>query len=105
MSSGSGNYKMREIVFQSPDGTYANCTSYASVQNWDAPTKVLSVTYIKGEFIDGDNVIGNTTGASYALDNYNMLDVVVKNDTYDNDFINNKGNEIIINENNPFGKL
>ena len=106
MSSGTGNYELREIVFQSPDGTYANNTSYASVQNWNAPTKKLAVTYIKGEFIDGDDVIGKDSGAIYTLSNYNMLDVIVKNDTYDNLEINTEGNQVTDNsEINPFGSL
>ena len=106
MGTGTGNYQMREIVFQSPDGTYANCTSYASVQNWNLPTKTLSVTYIKGEFIDGEDVIGQTSEASYILNNYNMLDVVVKNDTYDNDFINTQGSDVTdTSESNPFGLI
>lgn len=106
MDTGTGNYQMREIVFQSPDGTYANCTSYASVQNWNLPTKKLSVTYIKGEFIDGDDIIGETSGATYTLDSYNMLNVIIKNDTYDNDFINAEGSDLTDNsETNAFGSL
>ena len=106
MGPGTGDYQMREIVFQSPDGTYANNTSCASVQSWNKPDNKLSVTYIKGEFIDGDDVIGNTSGAIYTLDNYNMLDVVIKNDTYDNLFINTQGSDLTdTSENNPFGSL
>ena len=106
MNSGNGNYNLREIVYQSPDGTYANNTSYASVQNWDSPSKILSVTYIKGEFIDGELVYGNDSGSSWTLDNYNMLDVTVKNDTYDNNFINIKGGDVTVTtESNPFGTL
>ena len=103
---GNGNYKLREIVFQSDDGTYANNFAYASVQKWDAPNKKLSITYIKGEFVDGEHVYGNTSNAIYTLNNYNMLDVVVKNDTYDNDFINIKGTAVTNDsESNPFGTL
>ena len=106
LGTGSGNYDMREIVFQSPDGTYANNTSYASVQSWNAPTKVLAVTYIKGEFVDGNTIYGKTNGAEYELVTYNDLDVVVKNDTYDNDFINTEGSALIDDsESNSFGSL
>lgn len=105
LGTGSGNYELREIVYQSPDGTYANNTSYASVQKWDAPTKALSITYIKGEFINSSNVIGQTSGATYTLSNYDMLDVVVKNDSYDNEYIYDKGNDVVVVENNPFGKI
>lgn len=103
---GNGNYKLREIVFQSPDGTYANSTSYASVQKWDGPNRKLSITYINGEFTDGQPVYGNTSNAIYTLSNYNMLDVVVKNDSYDNEFINLKGSNLTdSSESNPFGSL
>lgn len=106
MGTGSGNYAMREIVFQSPDGTYANNTSYASVQAWDLPTKKLSITYIKGDFTNSANVIGNTSNAIYRLNSYNMLDVVVKNDSYDNEFINVEGSDLTDNsETNSFGSL
>lgn len=105
LGTGSGNYQLREIVYQSPDGTYANNTSYASVQKWNAPTKELSITYISGEFINSSNVIGKTSGATYRLSNYDMLDVVVKNDSYDNEFIYDSGNQVIVSDNNPFGKL
>jgi hypothetical protein len=106
MGSGDGNYQMREIVYQSPDRTFANNTAYASVQNWDRPSKVLSITYIKGEFAEGANVFGQTSNTRYILSSYNDLDVVVKNDTYDNDFINIKGTALSDNsESNPFGSI
>ena len=106
MHNGSGNYELREVVFQSPDGTYANCTSYASVQSWDAPNQILSVTYIKGEFIDGEIIYGQNSEAEWSLISYNPLDVTVKNDTYDNNFINIKGSNLTDNsEHNPFGTI
>lgn len=106
MDTGSGNYEMREIVYQSPDGTYANCTSYASVQSWNAPTKILAVTYMKGDFIDTQPVYGQTSGAQYNLVSYDPLNVVVKNDTYDNRFINTQGSDVTdTSESNPFGSL
>ena len=106
MGSGDGNYQMREIVYQSPDRTFANNTAYASVQNWNRPSKILSITYIKGEFATGANVFGQTSNSRYILGNYNDLDVVVKNDTYDNDFINLKGSQLTEDsESNPFGSI
>lgn len=106
MGAGTGNYDMREIVYQSPDGTYANNTCYASVQEWNLPSKTLSITYIKGEFAEGANVIGQTSNSRYILSNYNDLDVVVKNDTYDNDYINVKGDAITDDsESNAFGSI
>jgi hypothetical protein len=106
VGTGTGNYDVREIVYQSPDGTYANNTTYASVQYWNLPNKLLGVTYIKGEFVDGETIYGKDSGANWTLSDYNPLEVVVKNDTYDNDFINVKGRAITdVSEYNPFGTL
>lgn len=106
MNTGSGNYQLREIVFQSPDGTFANSTTSAQVQKWNAPTKVLSVTYIRGEFADGNNIIGQTSGANWTLTSYNELEINVKNDSYDNNFINMQGGSLTdTSETNPFGQI
>ena len=106
MNTGSGNYQLREIVFQSPDGTFANSTTSAQVQKWNAPTKVLSVTYIRGEFADGNNIIGQTSGANWTLTSYNELEINVKNDSYDNNFINIQGGGLTdTTETNPFGQI
>jgi Virus neck protein len=106
MYTGTGNYQQKEIVFQSNDSTLANAFTQASVQSWNSPEKKLYVTYIKGEFIDEIPVIGSTSGASYTLSSYNPNDVVVKNDSYDNNFINVQGDLISdFNESNPFGSL
>lgn len=106
MNTGSGNYQFREIVFQSPDGTFANSTTSAQVQKWNAPTKVLSVTYIRGEFADGNNIIGQTSGANWTLTSYNELEINVKNDSYDNNFINMQGGSLTdTSETNPFGQI
>lgn len=106
MSTGTGDYLLREIVFQSPDGTYANSTTSAQVQRWDAPTKTLYVTYIKGEFVDGSHVYGQTTNANWTLTSYNPLEIEVKNDSYDNNFINIQGSDITdTSETNPFGQI
>lgn len=106
MNTGSGNYQFREIVFQSPDGTFANSTTSAQVQKWNAPTKILSVTYIRGEFADGNNIIGQTSGANWTLTSYNQLEIDVKNDSYDNNFINMQGGGLTdTSETNPFGQI
>lgn len=106
MHSGTGNYQQKEIVFQSSDNTLANAYTTAMVQNWNAPTTTLSVTYIMGEFLDEVSVIGSVSGANYTLSSYNPNDVVIKNDTYDNNFINVQGDNVTdFSENNPFGSI
>lgn len=106
LGSGSGNFGVTEIVYQSPDGTYANNTCQASVQEWDTITKVLGITYMRGEFITGQSIYGHNGGASYILTSYNPIDVVIKNDTYDNDYINLQGDAVTdFSESNPFGSI
>ena len=106
LSTGTGDYQQKEIVFQSDDDTLANAFSSAAVQYWNAPDKKLGITYIKGEFVDEIPVIGSSTGASYTLSSYNPNDIVVKNDTYDNNYINVQGDLISdTTESNPLGSL
>ena len=94
------------MVFQSPDDTYANATTVATVSSWDAITNTLSVTNIAGEFTDVYPVIGSTSESSYTLASYNPLDVNLHNEKYDNLYIQEQANSIIdFSETNPFGSL
>lgn len=106
LGAGSGNFGVTEIVYQSPDGTYANNTCQASVQDWNAPTKTLGITYMRGQFVEGDLVYGQDNGASYILTSFNPINAVIKNDTYDNDYINLQGDSVTdFSESNPFGSI
>lgn len=106
LGAGSGNFTSTEIVYQSPDGTYANNTCRASVQDWNAPSKILNITYMRGEFISGNTIYGQDNGASYILTSYNPITAVIKNDTYDNDYINLQGDSVTdFSESNPFGSI
>ena len=106
LGSGTGNFAVTEIIYQSPDGTYANNTCQASVQEWDIVTKTLGVTYIRGEFINGQPLYGQDNGAHYTLTSYNPLNIIIKNDTYDNDYINLQGDAVTdFSESNPFGSI
>lgn len=106
LGTGTGSYQYKEVVFQSPDNTYANATTVASVSNWDATSNTLSVTNIAGEFTDVYSVIGSTSGADFTLSTYNPLDVNLHNEKYDNLYIDQQANSIIdFSETNPFGTL
>ena len=106
LGAGSGNFAVTEVVYQSPDGTYANNTCQASVQDWDTLTKTLAITYMRGEFIANNAIYGQDNGASYILTSYNPITAVVKNDTYDNDYINLQGDAVTdFSESNPFGSI
>jgi hypothetical protein len=111
--TGSGDYIMREVVFQSLDGTYANNTVSATVQSWVNPTNIVSVSNISGEFILGRNIIGLTSGASYAYADFDPLDEVIMateppaiKEIYDNELITKSANLILdTSESNSFGSL
>ena len=111
--AGSGDYVMREIVFQSPDGTYANNTTSATVQGWIKVTDIVSVSNISGEFVLGQNIIGLTSGASYVYADFDPLDEVIMateppaiKEIYDNKLITNAADLILdTSETNSFGSL
>ena len=106
MGTGTGNYVGSEIVFQSPDHTYANATTVAIAQSWNGPTKALTVTNIAGEFIDTQSIIGLNSKASYTLTTHNDLSVVTPKEVYDNQYINTNASSIIdFSEQNPFGSI
>ena len=102
----TGDYQQKEIVFQSVDGTYANAYTLATVTNWDKPNLILSVVYIKGEFLEGNYLMGNTSGALYMISSYNPLNDATRTDVYDNEVIESEASPIInTDETNPFGGL
>ena len=111
--AGSGDYVMREIVFQSPDGTYANNTTSATVQGWIKATDIVSVSNISGEFVLGQNIIGLTSGASYVYADFDPLDEVIMateppaiKEVYDNKLITTAADLILdTSETNSFGSL
>jgi hypothetical protein len=105
-SQNANNYQQKEIVYQAPNQLYANATAVAIVQNWDKPSKVLSVTNISGEFQNNQVIIGASSNARYVLTTYDPLKDSTRNETYDNLYIENQANNIIdFSENNPFGTL
>ena len=102
----ANNYTQKEIVYQAPDQTHANATAVAIVQNWNKPSKTLSITNISGEFIDDQVIIGAESNARYVLVTYDPLRDSTRNETYDNMYIDNQANNIIdFTEINPFGKI
>lgn len=106
INTGSGDYMIQEIVFQSPDNTFANATTTATVQNWNIVTSTLSVTNISGEFVDDEPIIGSLSDTSYLLVTYDPMDVKVHNEQYDNKVIDTEGNNYIdTSTSNPFGSL
>jgi len=106
MTSGTGNYQLQEIVYQSPDNTHANATTSATVQNWTPMANTLSVSNISGIFDDNKIVIGVTSNTRYHLVTYDAMDVNIRNEAYDNKLIEGESTPIIdTSTSNPFGSL
>ncbi len=103
---GTGTYEPREIVFQSRDGTQANASVVAMVQEWNTVNDILKVTNVAGEFANNVAIIGATSNAQYYLSSYNPLKDSTRNEAYDNDYLDNEADNIIdFTETNPFGKI
>ena len=99
-------YIIKEVVYQSPNHLQADATAVALVQSWTPSTGILTVTNIAGEFLDGQNIIGSTSGAQYPLSTYNPLEKPAKKEVYDNQYIDTQaGNILDMSEINPFGKI
>ena len=106
MQSGTGNYTRKEIVYQSVDSTQANATVVALVSKWDGVANTLSVTNISGQFVDGYTVYGASSNARWTVQTFDPLQVNVKDEHYDNKYIQTQGDSIIdFSETNPFGNL
>jgi hypothetical protein len=106
VGTGTGNYQAKEVVYQSADTTQANATTVAVVSNWDAPNNTLSVTNIAGEFTDNVVIFGASSNAQYTLSTYDPLNVNVRNEVYNNEYINTQADSIIdFSESNPFGSI
>lgn len=106
MGAGSGNYVYQEIVFISPDNTYANSTAHAMVQTWDGVNKMLSISFIVGDITDGSLLIGQSSNAQYILTTYDPLNIQVRDEKYDNRVIANEAiQNIDTSESNPYGSI
>ena len=94
--SGSGTFAFNEIVTGSTTGTTGR------VRTWNSTTNVLELGSVDGEFTPGENIVGSTSGASYAL---RVVDVQPVDDGFaDNINIETEADSILdFSEQNPFG--
>jgi hypothetical protein len=95
---GLGTYKQNEVVV----GSASSVT--ARVKTWNAVTRNLELSNITGKFQKGENLIGQTSGATYQIQAINTDDI---NDPYaQNDEIQYESNLIVdFSEKNPFGSI
>lgn len=104
--AGTGTYTIKELVYQSPDNTYANATSVATVQSWIPSSSTLSVTNIAGVFVDGEVIIGQSSNAQYMLATFDPLFEPANKESYDNEIIQTTAQPYInTSETNPIGGL
>lgn len=102
--SGVGLYKDGEVVYQSPDGTWANSTSHATIKEWYAANGAMFVYDVTGNFT-ANALYGNTSLAIH-----NVLSLgdeksdYVSFDIFDNkDFDTGADLVLDLSETNPFG--
>ncbi len=95
---GFGTYTENEVVI----GSASSIT--ARVKTWNAYTRNLELSNITGKFQKGENLIGQTSGATYQIQAINTDDI---NDPYaQNDEIQYESNLIVdFSEKNPFGSI
>lgn len=105
-TTGTGNYQIREIVYQAPDNTQANATAVAVLQSWIPSSNTITVTNISGEFSSNAIIIGASSNARYEIVSYDPLQDNVRTDSYDNQYIEQSAESIIdFSETNPFGTI
>jgi hypothetical protein len=106
IGAGTGSYTLKELVYQSPDETYANATTIATVQSWFPGTDILSVTNIAGEFVDNMVIIGHSSNARFTLSSYDPLENPGHLEPYSNSLLRASGNTYVNTaETNPIGGL
>jgi hypothetical protein len=104
-AGGSGTYINDEIVFVSPDATYANATAQALVHNYVVGSSV-DVYRVRGTFSSG-SLRGNTSSAVWTLNTVSdtaTMDSAFE-DVVDNNRIETESDAILdFTETNPFGE-
>jgi hypothetical protein len=102
--NGTGTYEVGEIVYQGNSLETANAT--AVIHTWN-PARYLDVVHVKGQFTVGVTIVGNTSGATWALETAanDMPTDSVFEDVADNNIIQNEAGDILdFTEHNPFGE-
>ena len=104
-AGGSGTFVPDEIIFVSPDATYANATVQAIVHDYTTGSSV-DVYRVRGTFTSG-TLRGKTSGATWVLNTVSDTSTMDNafEDIIDNNRIENESDAIIdFTEHNPFGE-
>ena len=96
-----------EVVYQSPDGTWANNTASAEIRDWYKANGTMFIVGISGQFSsNGANTLyGNTSGAQFSVSSVgDERNDYVKFDIFDNSDFDTGADLILdLSETNPFG--
>ena len=65
IGSGTGTYTVEETVYQG--AAFGSATATGEVAAWNATDAVLKLINLTGTFSTSSNIVGNTSGASYAI--------------------------------------
>ena len=65
IGSGTGTYTIEETVYQG--AAFGSATATGEVAAWNATDSVLKLINLTGTFSTSSNIVGNTSGASYAI--------------------------------------
>jgi hypothetical protein len=102
----TGVFNPGELVYLSPDGTYANRTATAYVAGYDINNHYLDLNEINGELQVGQTVTGNISGVSGYIESTDIYYEAQVHADSDNDLIFKESNTIIdFSETNPFGSI
>lgn len=125
LSTGAGNYLVGEIVWQSPDDTYANLNATGTVSGWYPNTNAdlisttlnentttfmtsnsLQLISVAGEFTYDTPVFGSYSSAFYDILAYDPLEDATVSNPSDNQYIEHSANGIVVKtETNQFGTI
>jgi hypothetical protein len=100
MGSGTGTYTIAETVYQG--AAFGTATATGEVGTWDGTT--LKLINLTGTFTTSSNIVGNSSGASYAVTTFD--DQVQPTDAYANNAgIETNADSILdFTEGNPFSE-
>lgn len=102
-TTGTGTFIDDEVIYQSPDGTWANNTAYAKIREWYKANGIMYIYDITGNFT-ANNLYGNTSLANYVVLGKDDKTDYVKYDIYNNEDFDTGADLILdLTEINPFG--
>ena len=101
-AGGTGTFTLHELVYQG--ASLAASTARGYVSYWDKPSRVLRLRNVRGVFVDGTIIKGNSSNANWTLANANEMENAAS-EYDDNTRIETEADNILdFSESNPFGE-